>query len=267
MTTAREREIQGLRGFGLYGAHARTGKIGELWQIQRDAEQARQDTATKSREAAEERAAEMLKSAGYSQAAAAKRVALQKANLAESQTRTKAATDYAKQRLDPWYEAGTDALGKLQTKIDEGPGDMKKSPGYQFRLDEGQKAIERGAAARGGVLSGAAVKEGMRYGQNFATNDYDNFLRRYYESMQPLERMSGQGMQAGIQQGNFGMQGAQQYAQLGQAATNQMAAAARYGGDSQAEGTMNAANIMAAQQAAVNERNYGYAAWKGGEDF
>ncbi|MCK4826846.1 hypothetical protein KA005_64520, partial [bacterium] len=107
---------------------------------------------------------------------------------------TATATATARGDLEPWRKAGTDALGQLQTKISAGPGEFEESPGYQFRLGEGQKAIERGAAARGGALSGAAVKAGMRYGQQFATQDYDNFLRRYYESMNPLERMSGQGM-------------------------------------------------------------------------
>ena len=105
-------------------------------------------------------------------------------------------TAAARADLAPWRKAGTDALGQLQEKISAGPGDLRKSLGYQFRLAEGQKAIERGAAARGGALSGAAIKAGLRYGQDFATNEYDNFLRRYYESMQPLERMSGQGMKA-----------------------------------------------------------------------
>ena len=184
---------------------------------------------------------------------------------------TTAATDTARGDLSPWRKAGTDALGQLQTKIAAGPGEFEESPGYQFRLGEGQKAIERGAAARGGALSGAAVKAGMRYGQDFATKDYDNFLRRYYDSMQPLERMSGQGMEAARGMGQFSMQGARQAddarSRGGDArfrATQGMAGATRYGGESLAGGIMNAANIMAAQQASRTQKDVAYNAWKQG---
>ena len=199
--------------------------------------------------------------------AANKMFDLQKNQRARARKDIKTATGAATGKLSPWREAGVDALGKLQTKIADGPGDFEQSPGYQFRLDEGQKALERGASARGGVLSGAAVKDAMRYGQNFATNDYDNFLRRYYESMAPLERMSGKGYEASTKQGEFEMQGARDMTNSGQMATNQMGDATKYGGESLAGGTMNAANIMAVQQQAAAERDYGYNAWKKGENF
>ncbi len=267
MSTYLDARIDALRGFGSRSASARTRLVGEKWQKQHDAEAARKQVETKLKASAEQRAAEMMRAVQQSQAAAKQREAQQKANLAASQARTKAATDYAQKRLDPWYQAGTDALGKLQEKIDSGPGEFEESPGYQFRLEEGQKAIERSAAARGGVLSGAAIKAGMRYNQDFATNDYDNFLRRYYESMQPLERMSGQGMTAGTQQGNFGMEGANAMAQQGLAGTTAIGKAQQYGADAYAQGIQQSANILAEQQKAAAERDYGYAAWKAGDEF
>lgn len=212
--------------------------------------------------------AEQVRIAARERTAAASRMEkMQRTQRARSLAGQKAATEQARGDLNPWRKAGTDALGQLQTKIAAGPGEFKESPGYQFRLAEGQKAIERSAAARGGVLSGAAVKAGMRHGQDFATKDYDNFLRRYYDSMAPLERMSEQGRSTAGQMGGFSMQGASQEAGIRQAGTNQMAAATQYGGEAQAEGTMGAANVIAAQQAAATERDYGYAAWKAGEDF
>lgn len=54
------------------------------------------------------------------------------------------------------------------------------SPGYQFRLDEAQKAIERSAAARGGVLSGRAGKELARYTADYALKDF-NMQRGEYD--------------------------------------------------------------------------------------
>ena len=57
--------------------------------------------------------------------------------------------------------------------------DFQADPGYQFRMDEGQKAIERGAAARGGLNSGATMKALMNYGQNMASNEYQNAYNRF----------------------------------------------------------------------------------------
>ena len=42
---------------------------------------------------------------------------------------------------------------------------IEADPGYAFRLAEGQKAIERSTAARGGLQSGAALKAAAEYGQ------------------------------------------------------------------------------------------------------
>lgn len=56
--------------------------------------------------------------------------------------------------------------------------DFEADPGYQFRMDEGTKAVEGGAAARGGLLSGAAQKALLKYGQNFASNEFGNAYQR-----------------------------------------------------------------------------------------
>lgn len=216
---------------------------------------------------ASEHAAAAQLAASQQMSAANQMFKLQQQQRAQSRKDIKGATNKASAGLAPWRAAGVNALGSLQDKINAGPGEFEKSPGYQFRLDEGQKALERSASARGGALSGAAVKGAMRYGQDFATNDYDNFLRRYYESMAPLERMSGQGYNAAVQQGNFQQQGARDLDTSGRASTNQMGDATKYYGESEAGGTMNAANIMAIQRQAQEERDYGYEAWKQGEDF
>jgi len=52
------------------------------------------------------------------------------------------------------------------------------SPDYQFNLQEGQKAIDNSAAARGGLLSGAAVKAGERYASGLASREYSSFVDR-----------------------------------------------------------------------------------------
>jgi hypothetical protein len=51
-------------------------------------------------------------------------------------------------------------------------------PSYQFRLGEGMKALERTAAARGGLISGGALKAAQRYGQDVASTEFGNAYNR-----------------------------------------------------------------------------------------
>jgi hypothetical protein len=56
--------------------------------------------------------------------------------------------------------------------------DFKADPGYQFRLDEGNRALNNSLVARSGALSGAALKASLRYNQNYASNEYQNVYNR-----------------------------------------------------------------------------------------
>ena len=49
---------------------------------------------------------------------------------------------------------------------------LEQSPGYQFRLNEGMKALQRSAAARGTLLTGGTLKGLERYAQDYASNEY-----------------------------------------------------------------------------------------------
>jgi len=137
-------------------------------------------------------------------ASAAKSSARTQAGAAETAAETAAATqlemfEKGAELTAPWRKVGEEALGTLQEKIADGPGEFEASPGYDFRVSEGQKAIERSASARGGVLSGAAGKALTRFGQDYATSDYDNFLRRYYEELTPLQSLAGVGQSTASQ--------------------------------------------------------------------
>jgi hypothetical protein len=59
-----------------------------------------------------------------------------------------------------------------------------QDPGYQFRLKEGMQGLERSAAARGGLLSGGTLKGIQRYGQDMASQEYQNAFNRYQTSRQ-----------------------------------------------------------------------------------
>jgi hypothetical protein len=77
--------------------------------------------------------------------------------------------DYA-----PYRDAGTKALSTFASENDR-PLDqstVQMDPGYQFGLSEGQKAMDRQAAAGGGRISGAALKAAAQYGTDYATTGY-----------------------------------------------------------------------------------------------
>lgn len=89
---------------------------------------------------------------------------------------------------EPYRQAGETALqtyqdltyGTEQDKLAE----LIKTPGYQFRLEEGQKAIDRMASAKSGMFSGRQLKAAQRYGQDYATSEYGNFMDRVGVLMQ-----------------------------------------------------------------------------------
>jgi hypothetical protein len=75
---------------------------------------------------------------------------------------------------EPFRQSGINALNKIES------GDIMGSmdPSYSFRFQEGLKALDRSAAARGGLLSGGALKAAQRYGQDFASQEFGNAYNR-----------------------------------------------------------------------------------------
>lgn len=56
--------------------------------------------------------------------------------------------------------------------------DVLNDPGFQFRMDQGRKALEASAAGKGILRSGGTLKDLMSYGQNFASQEYGNVFDR-----------------------------------------------------------------------------------------
>jgi hypothetical protein len=134
---------------------------------------------------------------------------------------------------EPWRQAGVTALGKLSAASDYTPFGMdqfKADPGYAFRLSEGQKALDRSAAARGGLISGTALKAATGYGQEMGSQEYTNAFNRYQTErsakLQPLQSLAG----------------------IGQSATNVMGANAGNYADTAGQGIANIGNVQAAGQ-------------------
>jgi hypothetical protein len=98
----------------------------------------------------------------------------------------------------PWISAGTGALSQLTAGTAPGGSlvtpdsetfqqpapfvsptlDNTNDPGYAFRLQQGEQALARGATASGGAFSGGTLKALQRYGQDYASNEYNNVYNR-----------------------------------------------------------------------------------------
>ena len=111
----------------------------------------------------------------------------------------------------PFREAGVRALPELEAASRYTPFGMKQftaDPGYGFRLAEGQKALDRQAAARGGLISGGALKAAQRYGQEMGSQEYTNAFNRYQTERQarlnPLQSLAGVGQTSVAQLGAAG---------------------------------------------------------------
>src|SRR5262245_8719010 len=83
---------------------------------------------------------------------------------------------------------------------------LQKSPGYQFRLGEGLKALERSAASRGTLLTGGTLKGLERYAQDYASNEYANqYARQQAEQQTRYGQVAGlTGLDLSAQQQRYG---------------------------------------------------------------
>lgn len=90
---------------------------------------------------------------------------------------------YEQSREDqaPWRDAGEAGLNELAGMMGI-PGykarDWRQDPGYEFQREEGERGLHRSLAARGGLLSGAALKAASRYNQDYASNAYNQRINR-----------------------------------------------------------------------------------------
>ena len=203
-------------------------------------------------------------------ASGAKKAASQQAQAAREQLALQREM-FGKQQefLSPYQQSGITGQNELMRQLglggdpsSQGYGSLNKSfgasdfqadPGYQFRMSEGLKALDRQAAARGGLISGSALKAAGNYGQQAASAEYQNAFNRYQTERQaryaPLQNLMGTGAAAAGAlsgaAGNFGQMGGQSLADIGAAnAAGTVGAANAYSSAlaANAAGTVGAAN-------------------------
>jgi hypothetical protein len=123
----------------------------------------------------------------------------------------------------PFREAGINALNKLTPLATEytpfGMGQFQADPGYAFRMSEGMKGLDRQAAARGGLISGGALKAAQRYGQEMGSQEYMNAFNRYQTErnarLNPLQSLAGVGQTSANTLGAAGTQFANTMGNIG----------------------------------------------------
>ena len=143
--------------------------------------------------------------------------------------------------VDPIYGAGA-GINRKQWNIESGGGAggdqlaaLQRAPGYQFRLGESLKALERSAANRGTLLTGGTLKALSRFAQDYASNEYD-------KRAQQLQGVAGMGYNAVGQQAGLGSAyGAQAGGLLGQQAQG-VGDLLTQQGNAAAQGTVSAAD-------------------------
>jgi hypothetical protein len=197
--------------------------------------------------------------AAAQQSADAQRYAADQSIAAQKEMYQQGRTDLA-----PYREGGVTAQNQLMQMLgiggdttasnygkyakDFGMSDFTTDPGYQFRLDQGMRALNASAAAKGMGQAGANIKGALDYGQNLGSQEYQNAFNRYQinrtNQIAPLQSLyaGGQAAAAGsaAQAQALGQNLGNTYTNLGQG----LGQAAVAGGNAQASGYLNSANAV-----------------------
>jgi hypothetical protein len=163
-------------------------------------------------------------------------------------------------QLAPYLQAGSSGLVSLENALAPGgslsqqfsfnPSDLQNEPGYQFQLNEGMKALQNSAAAKGAALSSGTQKTLAGYAEGLAGTSFQNAYNRALttfqtnrnNTLQPLQTLIGVGQQAVGQYGNANLSGQEYIGNAGLEAT-QLAGSALVGkANAQASGIMGQAN-------------------------
>lgn len=128
----------------------------------------------------------------------------------------------------PWMQAGQKALATYTGQLD-GTGDpnaFKTTPGYEFRVKQGETGVMNNLAALGMKNSGKALKALESFRQGIASQEYGTWMDR-------LAGVSGTGQQTSNSMANYA-----------QNAGNSMGQTMQDAGQARASGYVGGANAM-----------------------
>lgn len=197
-------------------------------------------------------------------------IALQREQLAAQTALQREQFEYQKGLQAPFQQAGVNALSRMQAGESAQPGafkfqttdyrnmDYQTDPGYAFRLSEGQKALDRQAAARGGLISGGALKAAQRYGQEMGSQEFQNAYQRAMAQEATNYNRALTGYNIDVARSDTGYNRLAALAGVGQTATDKIGAA----GQSMVAG-VGSAGQTAASNIGNALGNYGTAAAAG----
>lgn len=190
------------------------GAVGDVWSGVTGSDAKHQIEGATMAGASQIKEAGIKESEAYKQGLAAQKSKLTEAMrvLKQEQPNVYYEVMKGKESLQPFQTAGSTATSALLTQALQGykaptMEEVQSSPGYQFRLGEAQKAIERSAAARGMLLSGRSQKELGRYISDYASQEYEKEAERrrqeYLDQAGLLSTLSSTGLSAGTSLGSL----------------------------------------------------------------
>lgn len=110
--------------------------------------------------------------------------------------------DFIGSAVAPEWAGYSEAMpGQFEAPTADG---MYADPSYKFRLEEGQRALENSAAARGGLLSGNTGRALQDYGQGAASQEYGNIWGRAMDRYNTNLQRWGVGRNAAVQDYDLG---------------------------------------------------------------
>lgn len=133
------------------------------------------------------------------------------------------ATQQNQQNEAPYTQLGQNSTNSLNSMLQTGfqaptLEQAEQNPGYQFALQQGTTALDKGAAARGNLLSGSEGTALQQYGQGLGEQNYqqvyNNALQNYNTNYQSLLGGANLGQSAIGEQGQLGQAGAQNLASV-----------------------------------------------------
>lgn len=106
----------------------------------------------------------------------------------------------AQAQLSPYSQIGLQGMQDYANRIGQGfdPESMMNDPGYQFALEEGQRAIGNKLAASGMSQSGKAAKEAARFATGLADQNYNEAFNRWLAENQQFAGLGNMGLQSAL---------------------------------------------------------------------
>lgn len=183
------------------------------------------------------------KAAAQQAAASQQAVNLEEGNANQALQLQQSAQQQSQQNLSPYTQSGTMALSKLgamQPFSAPTAEQAAATPGYQFQLQQGLKALQNSAAARGGLLAGGTSKAINDYAQGQAASNYGNTynqaLQAYQTNFGNQYSLAGQGLGAATNLSSLGQQNANAGSGILENSANAQAQALQNAGAARASG-------------------------------